>query len=209
VPGTDSATRSLLLEPPADSSAPGDGNALLVPERNTDGGRLRQLFHAEYASVWRLLRRFGVQPSRLDDAAQEVFWVAARRLADMEQGKERAFLYGVALRVASNAARRQKAALPLSEREVEALSDPHPTPEACLEHRQARQVLDDVLDRMPAELRTVFVLFELEGLPVRDIAELEDIPLGTASSRLRRAREEFSAIARRVRTTMTAREGKR
>jgi RNA polymerase sigma-70 factor (ECF subfamily) len=210
VPGTDSATRcSLLLDAAADSSSVNERKALAVPERNADPQRLKNLFHAEYASVWRLLRRFGVQPSRLDDSAQEVFWVAARRIQDIEAGKERAFLYGVALRVAANAARRQKVALPLSDAgDVDAISDPQPTPEACLERRQARQVLDDVLDRMPTELRTVFVLFELEELPVQDIAELEGIPLGTASSRLRRAREEFSAIARRLRTTLLARGGK-
>jgi len=66
-----------------------------------------------------------------------------------------------------------------------------------------------VLARMPLELRTVFVLFELEGLEVRAIAELEGLPVGTASSRLRRAREEFSAIARRVRASLDARGGLR
>ncbi len=209
VAGTDSATRcSLLLDPPTDAPAAREPEAARVPEPNTDPTRLRELFHAQYASVWRLLRRFGVHPSRLDDAAQEVFWVAARRLSSIEVGKERSFLYGVSLRVASNHARRQKVALPVSEHEVDALCDPQPTPETRLEHRQAREVLYAVLDRLPAELRTVFVLFELEGLPVRDIAELEDIPLGTASSRLRRAREEFSAIARRFRTSLMSRGGK-
>lgn len=211
MPGTDSATRrALLLDAPADSPSVHERAARPVPKRGADPVRLKNLFHAEYASVWRLLRRFGVHPSRLDDSAQEVFWVAARRLDEIELGRERAFLYGVALRVASNAARRQKVALPLSDSaEVEAISDPRPTPEACVEQRQARQLLDDVLDRMPTELRTVFVLFELEELPVQDIADLEGIPLGTASSRLRRAREEFSAITKRLRTTMFARGGKR
>lgn len=74
-----------------------------------------------------------------------------------------------------------------------------------IERRQARALLDLALSRLPLELRTVFVLFELEGLPVRDIAELEEIPLGTASSRLRRAREEFSAICKRMRATLGAR----
>ena len=64
-----------------------------------------------------------------------------------------------------------------------------------------------MLERLPLELRTVFVLFELEGLQIRDIAELEEIPLGTVGSRLRRAREEFSAIAKRVRATLLTRGG--
>jgi RNA polymerase sigma-70 factor (ECF subfamily) len=60
---------------------------------------------------------------------------------------------------------------------------------------------------MTLELRTVFVLFELEGLPVKDIAEIEELPIGTASSRLRRAREEFAAIAKRVRAQLTRQHG--
>jgi RNA polymerase sigma-70 factor (ECF subfamily) len=161
---------------------------------------VRKLFEAHYASVWRLLRRFGVPPSQLDDAAQEVFWVAARRISDIQPGREHAFLYGVALRVASHVLRRRKSAPPMTELErLPDIVDPGPSPEGELEQQRARQLLDTVLDRLPLELRTVFVLFELEGIPVRDIAELEEIPVGTASSRLRRAREEFSAIAKRVR----------
>ena len=60
---------------------------------------------------------------------------------------------------------------------------------------------------MPLELRTVFVLFELEGIAVKDIAALEEIPIGTASSRLRRAREEFSAISRRMRRALMGQAG--
>jgi len=70
-------------------------------------------------------------------------------------------------------------------------------------------MLDEVLNRLPVDLRTVFVLHELEGLEVREIAEIEGIPVGTASSRLRRAREEFSAVARRVRGGLVTDRGDR
>jgi RNA polymerase sigma-70 factor (ECF subfamily) len=170
---------------------------------------LRALFEAHYVLIWRLLRRFGMPAAQLDDGAQEVFWVAARRLEDIAPGRESAFLYGVALRVASNALRRQKATLPLGAlEELCDLPDPQPSPEERLDQSRARALLDSVLSRMPLELRTVFVLFELEGQEIRDIAELEAIPLGTASSRLRRAREEFSAIAKRVRAALAQREGR-
>ena len=167
---------------------------------------LRTLFEEHYAHVWRLLRRFGVLPAQLDDAAQEVFWVAARRIADIELGRERPFLYGVSLRVASNEVRRRKSAPTTAEpEEVARLVDPRPSPEEHLERRQARELLDVVLDHLPLELRTVFVLAELESLEVRVIAELELIPVGTASSRLRRAREQFTAVAKRLRATLAAR----
>jgi RNA polymerase sigma-70 factor, ECF subfamily len=169
---------------------------------------LRALFEGHYASVWRLLRRLGVPMAHLDDAAQEVFWVAARRLGDIEPRREHAFLYGVALRVASNILRRQRAVPAMSDAEaLLEVADPQPSPEQALEQQQARALLDIVLSRLPLELRTVFVLFELEGLQVRDIAELEEIPIGTASSRLRRAREEFSEISKRLRATLGSRRG--
>ncbi|HVU05943.1 MAG TPA: sigma-70 family RNA polymerase sigma factor [Polyangiaceae bacterium] len=164
---------------------------------------LRAVFERNYASVYRLLRRFGVPVAQLDDAAQEVFWVAARRLLDIAPDRERAFLYGVALRVAAGEARKSRGAPPLFDPDVALrIVDPRPNPEEHLEKRQARALLDVALDRLPLPLRTVFVLAELEHLELREIAELEGLPLGTANSRLRRAREEFSAIAARIRAAI-------
>jgi RNA polymerase sigma-70 factor (ECF subfamily) len=166
---------------------------------------LRALFEAHYPSIWRLLRRLGVRPAQIDDAAQEVFWVAARRLTDIEPGREHSFLYGVALRVASNEVRRQSAAMPVASLdEIPSLSDQRPSAEEQLVEWQARALLDDALNRLPLDLRAVLVLHEIEGLEVRQIAEIEAIPVGTASSRLRRAREEFSAIAKRIRARLQA-----
>ena len=169
---------------------------------------LRTLFRQHYGSVWRLLRRFGVPPAELDDRAQEVFWVAARRLCDLQPGREKSFLYGVSIRVAGNAARERKAAHASIE-DVSEPMDPRPSPEEHLNQYQARQLLERVLEELPLELRTVFVLFELEGLAVSEIAELEALPLGTASSRLRRARQEFSLISKRVRSALLTRGGLR
>jgi RNA polymerase sigma-70 factor (ECF subfamily) len=170
---------------------------------------LKRLFEAHYAHVFRLLRRFGVHEAEVDDAAQEVFRVVARRLADVRAGSERAFLYGVALRTASSLLRRERARPPMTDLEsLVDVGDSRSSPEEHLEQRRARALLDAVLDQMPLELRSVFVLAELEGLSVKEIAELEELAVGTASSRLRRARETFSAIARRVRARLAGPEGR-
>jgi|ERR1019366_2332812 RNA polymerase sigma-70 factor (ECF subfamily) len=171
---------------------------------------MRRLFVAHYAAIWRLLRRLGVPSAQLDDAAQEVFWVAARKFADIREGSEHSFLYGVAIRVASQEHRRRRHAPQTTT--VDALAvhcDLAPSPEAQLELRQARALLDVVLDQMPIDLRTVFVLCELEELEVQEAASIEGIPIGTASSRLRRAREEFSAITKRVRANFALRRSLR
>ena len=56
---------------------------------------------------------------------------------------------------------------------------------------------------MPEDLRTAFVLFELEELTGPEVAEVLGVPLGTTASRLRRAREHFqSSIARLRRATV-------
>ncbi len=179
-----------------------------APARPAPAPDIKQLFDAYFAHVWRLLRRFGVREAELDDAVQEVFRVVARRLADIRAGSERAFLYGVALRVASNLARRETLRPPTTGLDsVPELGDGRPSPEQQLEQHQARALLDEVLEALPLELRTVFVLAELEGLQVKEIAELEAIPTGTASSRLRRAREEFSLLVKRLRAKLERQGG--
>ena len=67
--------------------------------------RLRRMFDDYHALIWRLLRRLGAPEREADDLAQDVFIVAARRLEAIEQGRERAFLVGTAVRVASQARR--------------------------------------------------------------------------------------------------------
>jgi RNA polymerase sigma-70 factor (ECF subfamily) len=166
---------------------------------------VRALFDAHYTSIWRLLRRLGVPAAQLDDAAQEVFWVAARKLAQIEPGKQHSFLYGVALRVAASLVRRNARSPAHDELEALELSDGAPSPEERLEQARARALLDQVLDRLPLELRSVLVLFELEGLDVRAISDIEHIPVGTVASRLRRAREEFTAAVRRLRAARSRR----
>jgi RNA polymerase sigma-70 factor, ECF subfamily len=169
-----------------------------------------QLIAQHSRFVWCLLRRLGVEVSYLDDATQHVFIVAARRLSEVPEGRERAFLCGIAVRVASNCrraagtqgARRADAA-------VEELQSATPNGESLLEQMQARRMLDAVLDSMTEDLRTVFVLSEIEGLTAPEIAVIADVPIGTASSRLRRAREQFRAEAVVLREELLSREALR
>jgi RNA polymerase sigma-70 factor, ECF subfamily len=153
--------------------------------------RTAELVREHYAFVWRLLRRLGIGEGDADDAAQRVFLSAAGRLGSVECGRERAFLYGVALNVGA----RMRRSLGRRREQPFESADEHETHELngeqLMERRQARALLDRLLDEMPEDLRVVFVLFELEELSTREIAELCEIPVGTAASRLRRARDDF------------------
>ena len=66
-----------------------------------------------------------------------------------------------------------------------------------------------MLESLPLDLRTVFVLYELEELTMVDIARALEIPTGTVASRLRRARQAFEKLSRRVRRDRLRKAGLR
>ena len=170
----------------------------------TDEQRVTTMFNAHFDFIWRSLRRLGVAEPAVDDAAQEVFVVASRRLASIEAGKEKAFLFGTALRVASDA--RRSLARRRDRVAGDGLADPAdpgPAPDELLDRKRARALLDDIVDGLPEEARPVFVLHELEGMTMAEIASCLEIPAGTVASRLRRAREAFHAAIARARPRRT------
>lgn len=160
---------------------------------------LTELLHLHYSTVWRTLRRLGIEADRVDDAAQEVFIVASRKLENIEPGRERNYLLSSAIRIAANFRRASRARHEvLDERAIEGETDPVPDADQLLDRKRLREVLDQVLAGWPAEVRTAFVLFELEGLSVPEIAELTETKVGTVASRLRRARELFLLAVKRL-----------
>lgn len=159
--------------------------------------RKRALVTEHFAFVWRSLIRLGLPRADAEDALQQVFLVASGRIDDIDPGAERSFLFGTCLRIASRA-RRTRARRRENVGEVPEAQDQAPGPEEMLDRARARAVLDEVLDAMPLEIRAVFVLHELEQLTLPEIAELTSVPLGTATSRLRRARMQFQAHVKRI-----------
>lgn len=171
--------------------------------------RLRGMVADHYDAVWRTVRFLGIPNAAADDVAQEVFCIAARKLADIVPGKERSFLLSTAWRVASEGRRAARRRPTTSGVDVDELEAPLPSPEELLDQKRARSALQSVLSTMAPDLRMVFVLFEIEGLTLPDIAAATGAPLGTVTSRLRRAREQFQSIVKRrnAATRPPAREG--
>jgi RNA polymerase sigma-70 factor, ECF subfamily len=167
--------------------------------------RLAQEARTSFQFIWRTLRRLGVYPDdAVDDAVQRVFEIAALKAARISPGAERPFLFRTAVLVAAEvrrSARREQQRKASDESEIPSNA---PNPEELLEHRERRVLLDLALDNLPLELRSVFVLFELEGLHVPEIAVLAGLPIGTVASRLKRAREQFRESARRLRLRQTS-----
>ena len=151
--------------------------------------RITAIVREHHAFVWRLLVRLGVPSRSADDATQQVFIVATRRVSEIAEGSEKSFLFGTAIRVASDERRSAKnRELP---GELPEGADHAPSPEDNAEAGRRRDILQEALLSMPLEYRTVFVLFELEQMTKSEVAAMLELPVGTAVSRLRRAREMF------------------
>jgi RNA polymerase sigma-70 factor (ECF subfamily) len=183
------------------------GRRGLVGKMATDSARLTRVAQEHLDFVWRCLRRFGVPAADADDAAQQVFLVAADKLSDVPVERERAFLFATAARIAANARRsirrRQSAYDSLSM----APEEPSVSQDELSDQLRARALLDQVMADMPEDLREVFVLFEIEEISIQDISTTLDIPIGTVGSRLRRARQAFQQAVTRHRARIGFRQG--
>jgi RNA polymerase sigma-70 factor (ECF subfamily) len=191
-------------------SEPVSGPRITCPSAPSqlDNARVADMLRAHFRDVWRIVRRFGVPENGADDAAQDVFIIASRRLADITPGSERAFLFATAVRVAANARRALGARRECAEDDsLSEGADPRPNAEALLDQKRLRQLLDRVLDELSDDLRVCFVLYELEGMSSPEIAELLRIPVGTVASRLRRARDAFEQAASKLKARLRSRGG--
>lgn len=174
----------------------------VAPESGTMPAATRKLSVAEIfrehgAYVFRLLRRLGVPEADLDDATQEVF-VSVHRALDRyeEQNRMRAWLSRICVREASRQRRRRPPAGTVEVDDLAAASAPGP--EEVAEAKQARADFEHLLTVLDEERRAVFVLYEVEEMPMEEVARAVSCPLATAYSRLRSARKLVIAAARRL-----------
>jgi RNA polymerase sigma-70 factor (ECF subfamily) len=156
-----------------------------------------EVYAANARYVWTSLRRLGVPPADLEDVCQEVFVVVHRKFAGFDgRSQVRTWLYGIALRCASSY-RRSRARREVLSAELDAESVDAAQLES-VEKKDARALLDDVLDTLDDDKRAVFVLYELEELPMSEVAEAVGCPLQTAYSRLHAARQKVKHEIARV-----------
>ena len=161
------------------------------------------VYEAHFDFVWRSMARLGVEPSAVEDAAQDVFVIAHRRLADFEgRSSIKTWLFAIALRVARDhrrAARRKRSQglVPEAEADTADVLDPAPSPLESASRAEAARRLQLILDELDEERRAVFILAELEEMSGPEIAEAVGVNINTVYSRLRLARHDFNeAVAR-------------
>jgi RNA polymerase sigma-70 factor (ECF subfamily) len=157
--------------------------------------RVQQMYEEHAAMVWRGLRRLGVHEASLEDAVQDVFLVAHRRLADFKgRSSVKTWLYGIVVRVAKDHRRNQARQAHRAERLAQGLSvssEGAPTPAGEAERREANQALHAILESLDEKQREVLIMVELEDFSIREVASALSLRVRTCQRRLQAAHAAF------------------
>lgn len=170
-----------------------------------------ELYDTYVELLWRNARRLGVTDDAVDDVLQQVFLVVHRRLPEVTMtGSEKAWLFGVLLRVVRDHKRSLRRKSP--HRFFGGPADPETLPDErgrqpddALARVEAAQLVQRWLEALDEDKREVFILAELEQLSAREIGKATGTNPSTVYSRLRAARIELEAAAERYRKS----EGRR
>ncbi len=154
------------------------------------------VFEEHFAYVWSSLRRLGVRDADLEDLAHEVFLKVHASLHKFDPSRPiRPWLFGFAYRVAAGHRRLARNRRELVGVHAEAVDSAHGADE-LLQAAEEKAFLDRALSAMDLDRRAVLVLHDIDGVPVPEIAAALRVPLNTAYSRLRLAREELARVVR-------------
>ncbi len=159
----------------------------------------RALFETEFGYVWNVLRRLGVAERDLEDVTQQVFLQVHGQLANYDVSRPlRPWLFAFAFHAASNhrSLARNRVELCVVAPEM---PDTLPPADEQLITRQELELAELALTRVSLDRRAVLLLHEIEGHSIPEIATSLDIPVNTAYSRLRLARQEYDLAVRRLR----------
>ncbi|MQA00436.1 MAG: sigma-70 family RNA polymerase sigma factor [Dehalococcoidia bacterium] len=141
------------------------------------------------------LRMLGTREAA-EDAAQEAFIRAYRRLETYRGGSFRSWLFSIVANLARDElrrrARRPQVSLDAARDDPDRADldppDTEPLPEARVEQGELRATLEAALGQLPDDWREIVVLSDVHGLAYDEIAHVTGLPLGTVKSRLSRAR---------------------
>ena len=157
---------------------------------------LDRVYREHAATVSRWLRRL-TGKNDASDTLQEVFEVVQKRLpsfrGDAQLGT---WLYAITLRVVI--AQRRKARIrrllfAQARAQFDLDSEPAESPADHLMRRQATQIVYTVLEQLRERDRALLILFELEALPIAEIADIFRMTENNVAVSLHRARERFRA----------------
>jgi RNA polymerase sigma-70 factor (ECF subfamily) len=163
----------------------------------------REVYERHFSYVWNSLRRLGVAAQDLEDLVQEVFEDVFEKLHTSYDPNRpiRPWLFGVALRIVLNnrkrLGRRREVTSDWSLSDRADPVDPGLAADLTIEIRQKGELVKMALESLELDRRAVFVMSEIAGHTMPEIAQALSVPLNTAYSRLRLARRDFEVAVRR------------
>ena len=165
---------------------------LLAAAREGNDAALAELVRATQPAVWRLCAALGA-PEDPSDLTQETYVRVLRAMHSFRgEAPVQAWILSIARRVCADAVRKLQRQRRLVDRISQSLiSSESPATDGSL---------DDLVGRLPAERREVFVLTQQLGLSYEEAAEVIGCPVGTVRSRLARARAELLDAVRSAET---------
>lgn len=133
-----------------------------------------------------------------EDAAQDAFITAFRKLSTYRGGSFKAWLLRIVTNNCYDELRRRKRrpTVPLEpvdreNEEIESpgwLTDPGESPEEAAERAELSRTLQNCLENLPPNFRTIVILVDIQGMDYAEASQVIKKPLGTVKSRLARAR---------------------
>ncbi len=158
------------------------------------------LYQAHFDYVWNSVRRLGVPQRDIEDVVHDVFLTVHRSLSSYDPERPiKPWLFGVAFRVVSDFRRKAQNVREVLEDEPQDTEDESASLDDQVTRREARELVVEALQGVELSRRAVFVMHELDGEAIPQVAEALGIPLNTAYSRLRLARQDFAAAVKRIR----------
>jgi RNA polymerase sigma-70 factor (ECF subfamily) len=178
---------SLIIVAATSKDSRRDGDAPTPERLDFDSVYTR---HFEFAC--RSLRLLGVEPSALEDSAQDVFGIVSRRLAEFERNANvKTWIFAIVQRVAANHRRSRRRKREPFEPLDEGTLTTNIGPDAHANAARAAAVIQRFAAGLDEPRRALLVLGLFERLPARELSESLGIPLFTVYSRIRSLRESL------------------
>jgi RNA polymerase sigma-70 factor, ECF subfamily len=142
--------------------------------------------------IYNLCRYLLGTPQDAEDAAQEVFIKAFRKLKDFKpESSLYTWLYRIGVNTCLDHKKKSRPETFKDESLGEALPSTEPSPEQHYQSKQTGWAIQSAFNQLSKNSRAIIVLKEIEGLSYEEIAEIMDTSVGTVKSRLSRTREDL------------------
>jgi len=196
---TEKDPEPLILKTPGLSRPPSQArtsdNELVARCCAGDRAAWRTLYERHAALVYRFLAALGVRDPEREDACQDVFMSVYRSLPSFRgESQLSTWIYRIAARTSGRLLQKRRLRNAMA---AMLTSEPPPAPADPAEETTRTLLLDRMLDKLHPKKRLVLVLFELEGVPVEEIARIAECPTNTVWSRLHHARLDLMKMAKR------------